>query len=186
MSKQVGVKNLPVQDVVRPIARVRAGAFVLLAVALACRAGVDPRSFLWVPPEASILFPAASHPSGNAEVSFTIPITDVGQQEAFTARLSQQLERSRWRQRTHQYSNPTKVTSFKEGWRIGGGGVRLPGAKQSGGTYRWHGEWEDNEGNVIQYSLDAFHGTDGQGQIRIFAMYVPVKLVLEGENGDYR
>ena len=78
------------------------------------------------------------------------------------------------------------VTSFKEGWRKGGGGVLLRGARHSAGNYNWHGEWEDTQENVIQYSLSAFHYTDGQGQLRVFAMYVPVKLVLAGENGDYR
>jgi hypothetical protein len=180
------LKNLPDEVVVTPISTVRAGAFVLLAVMLACTPGVDPKSLLWIPLEAAIMFPVASYPSGNIEVSFTIPITDVAQQEAFTARLLQKLERSGWRRRTHQYLNPTVVTSFKEGWRTGGGGVRLPGARQNAGNYKWHGEWEDTEGNVIQYSLQAFHYTDGQGQLRIFAMYVPVKLVLAGENGNYR
>ena len=158
-------------------------AVVVLAATLAC---ADPRTLLWVPPGATIILPATAHPSGNADVSFTIPIANLNQKEAFTARLSQRLEETRWRRRSHQYLNPTDATSFDEGWKRAGGGVRLSSGPSSE-PFTWHGEWEDVEGNVIQYRLLASHLREGEGdEIRSYAAYVPVELVKAGPNGRYR
>ena len=172
-----------------PIARVRAGAFVLLAVTLACRAGVDPKSFLWIPPEATILWPATSNQRGIANVAFTIPLSDLGQRDAFTARLSQRLEEAGWRRRSREYLNPTVATSFEEGWKRAGGGLLPPAGapKRKPGSYRWTGQWDDAEGkNVIHYRLFAYYLPEGLGaQIRISAEYVPLKLVMDSPNGRY-
>jgi hypothetical protein len=176
-------------DTTRPVVirakRLQAAVLVvLLAVALACTA--DPKVFLWIPPEATILRTASSHRRGHADVAFTVPLSDLSQRDLFIARLSLQLEQNRWRRRSHQYLNPTHATSFEEGWkRQRGGGLRMSppiGApKRNPESYRWDGEWDDAEGNVIGYHLFAYHLPEGLGaEIRSYAAYVPVKLVLEG------
>ena len=157
---------------------------VLLALTLACAADADPKAFLWIPPEATILRAATSYERGNADVGFTIPLSDLSQRDTFTAGLSQRLEKSGWRRRSREYMNPHRITSFGEGWKRGGGGMRLPdGApkRRSFETYKWRGEWEDADGNVIQYSLFAYYLPAPQGaEIRIYNAYVPAKLVMAG------
>jgi hypothetical protein len=56
---------------------------VLLVVTAACAAGADPRKMLWIPPEAAIMLDATSYPSGNADVAFTVAISDLSQKEAW-------------------------------------------------------------------------------------------------------
>jgi hypothetical protein len=160
---------------------------VVIAVVLAATCEcVDHRTLLWVPPEAAIIRPATVYPSGNVEVSFTLPIANFNQKDAFTARLSQRLEQTRWRRRSHQYLNPIRATSFDQGWKRAGSGIRHPTGRSSE-PYTWNGEWEDVEGNVIQYTLLASPLREGEGdQIRCYAAYVPVELVRAGPNGDYR
>jgi hypothetical protein len=172
-----------------PIARIRAAALVLVAVTLACTAGVDPKSFLWIPPEATILRPATSNQRGIASVGFTIPLSDLSQRDAFIAQLSQRLAEAGWRRRSREYLNPTFATSFEEGWKRAGGGLLPPAGapKRNRESYLWSGEWDDaGVKNVIHYSLFAYHLPEGLGaEIRISAEYVPLKLVMDGPNGRY-
>jgi len=49
------------------------------------------------------------------------------------------------------------------------------------------GEWDDADGNVLEYSLLAMRVAEGPGHgIRAFAAYIPAELARAGENGDFR
>jgi hypothetical protein len=157
------------------------------AVTLACLGSNDPSSSLWIPAEATILRPATVYRSGNAEVSFTVAIAEFNDRDAFTARLTKQIEGSGWRRRSWQYLNPTHPLSFE--WERGGGGVRIQGhhPKRTVETRLWRGEWDDADGNVLEYSLLAMRVAEGPGHgIRAFAAYIPAALALAGEKGDFR
>jgi hypothetical protein len=170
----------------------------LLAVTVACEGeksygrqaigAADPKTLLWVPTEATILRAANSDKRGGASVAFTIPVSDRSHLAAFAARLSKHLQEIGWRQRKRQYLNPHMATSFEEGWRPGGGGIRPPSGSPMRTTevYKWTGEWDDAEGNVMYYGLTGYHQRrkDLMGELRIIAAYVPAKVVLE--NGGAR
>jgi hypothetical protein len=159
----------------------------LSIVTLAYLASEDPRSLLWIPPEATILRPAAVYRSGNAEVSFTVPLPEFDDRDVFTARLTKQIETSGWRRRRWQYLNPTHPLSFE--WETAGGGLNIARdhPKRTVDTRKWMGEWDDADGNVLQYSLLAIRVAEGPGHnIRAFAGYFPAELVRAGVNGNYR
>lgn len=157
------------------------------AVTLTYLLRTDPRSFLWIPAEATILRPLAVYPAGNAEVSFTVPLTEFSDRDAFTAQLTKRIDASGWRRRRWQYLNPTRPLSFE--WEFGGGGLNIgrDHPKRTFDTRRWMGEWDDANVNVLQYSLLAIRVAEGPGHnIRAFAGYFPAELVRAGVNGNYR
>ena len=131
--------------------------------------------------------PVAVHRKGNAEVSFTLPLAEFSDREAFPTRLSQHVEGLGWRRRRWQYLNPTHALTFD--WERSGGGLWIPGnnPKRTVEFRRWRGEWDSVDGNVLQYYVSAFRVAEGPGHyLRVFAAYIPADLVQAGVNGDYR
>ena len=108
---------------------------------------------------------------GSAAVVFSI---DSDQDELSTL-LTQHFATAGWQQRQTQYLNPQLVTSFATGWQTHGGGL-LPGPFDSIETYqpyrRWHGEWTDDQGNIVEYHIG------GQGRrLQGVGGYIPRQVV---------
>jgi hypothetical protein len=81
---------------------------------------------------------------------------------------------SGWRERRTQKRNPANATSFEHGCQERpGGGVIILGADgrpvpRRGPLMAWHGEWENERGDILIYMISSV-GTDGGGR----AEYVP-------------
>lgn len=133
------------------------------------------------------MLPPAVHRKGNAEVSFTIPLAEFSDRDAFPARLSQHVERLGWRRRHWQFLNPTHALTFD--WERSGGGVQIArnDPKRTVDFGKWRGEWDDAQGNVLEYHVWAFRVAKGPGHhLRVFAAYIPADLVKAGVNAELR
>jgi hypothetical protein len=114
---------------------------------------LDP-TLLWAPPHAKItLAPHLNRGDGACELGFTL--VDV-EREELTRQLLQHFEQSQFRQRSTLRKNGYP-TSFGEGWqRVLGGGVIPTDAQGRILTVEdreWHGEWQNEPGEVIAYHL---------------------------------
>lgn len=108
---------------------------------------------------------------GTAAVAFSID----SDQDELSRVIVEHFAAEGWRQRLMQLHNPSLPTSFEHGWQDHGGGLSFNHHARSGPPKpyrRWQGEWEDQRGNLITYSLG------GQGRrLHGYASYVP-RLVL--------
>ena len=150
-------------------------AFVLLTGACT---SASPADFLWLPADATIetSAPRRAYRDGSADVAFRISVADRSQIEQVTNSFSTHFEKSGWQPRDHQWMNPGLETSFVEGWKHVCGCVLLTDAQGKAltppETFTWHGEWQDEHGDVTAYHLIA-----SDGHVRGSAEYVPEKLV---------
>ena len=142
----------------------------------------DLAEILWLPPEAKLEEDAATKPvriengrsiyiDGSAAVVFTIESDRL----ELTSRIVEHVSSLGWHQRRTQYLNPRQATSFYSGWQVHGGGVLVFEVSEAlpHDPYRtWHGEWEDDRGNILVYDIG------GRGrQFRGLAAYVPRPVV---------
>jgi hypothetical protein len=147
----------------------RRGIHLAIVVALLIPGCTPPaEEVLWIPAEAAVSAKPQAYPDGHRALSFDIETKDP---EDLVARLIRHFDERGWRQRgTIEGAGPT---SFERGWEeFLGGGVVWPGATQP--TRHWHGEWEDERGNVIAYHLRASSGSRGdRSSITCYATYTP-------------
>jgi hypothetical protein len=132
---------------------------------------LDP-TLLWVPPHAKIMWaPHMARGDCSCELGFTLVDVD---REELTQQLIQHFEKIGWRQRSanHRTGHPT---SFREGWEAfrEGGVITLDtqGRILDPGSHFWHGEWENERGEVIVYDLDEARDENARRGMRGYAMY---------------
>ncbi len=176
--------------------KLRAGQLLVAAIAwtasASCNEGIRPE-WLWLPAEASTdATPGhygrhrTMYADGSGDMVFWLSNAD--RRDDLSRQLVDHFDAEGWRRRETDYLNPGLPTSFRSGWRRGGGGIRRTDAQGrpiSGEVYIWHGEWENQRGDVISYRLQAGRSTDIQGQVlgdyvRGYAVIVPRALAAAG------
>jgi hypothetical protein len=149
----------------------RIGGFHLAIVALLLIAGCarPVEEALWIPSEAALSAQPQTYPNGYRALSFDIESKDP---DDLVARLVRHFDERGWQQRSTM-TEGGGPSSFERGWEeFFGGGVVWPGVTQP--TRHWHGEWEDERGNVIAYHLRASPGGGGdRSSITCYATYTP-------------
>jgi hypothetical protein len=156
--------------------------YALLATAFACEKRVDP-DVLWLPANATIEVNAISmkaargmYKDGSADVVFKVPAPDPGDKETLATQLAQHFEHAGWHPRSTQWLNPGLAGSFSEGWRHACGCILWTDAQGKTfpppDTFLWSGEWENQDGDVVKYSLTA-----SEGNVRGYATYSPARLI---------
>jgi hypothetical protein len=138
---------------------------------------------LWVPDNAAIEADKIFRPvavvygrsvfiDGSAHVAFTMR----GEREALTTQIVNHFALTEWRARDREYLNPQIFTSFNTGWRHVCGCIMITDADGRPVSrepyYDWHGEWDNQQGDVVQYALSA----DGP-RLRGYASFIPKRLV---------
>lgn len=118
---------------------------------------------LWTPAKAT-LQPDAARPvaikngrsiyiDGTAAVYFHADI----EREALTTQLMAYVEKRGWRQRSTEFLNPGRATSFASGWRhqcaclLRSNPDGRP--RPSDGIFKWHGEWANDRDDQLGYDF---------------------------------
>jgi hypothetical protein len=133
---------------------------------------------LWLPSEATLVDDMCKpveikngrsiYVDGTAGVTFRI----AADPEELSRGIVQHFAATTWRPRGTEYLNPQDATSFERGWDVRYGGA-IAGRTTPHEPYRqWHGEWEDERGNIVTYHL----GGIGH-QLRGIASYLPRSVV---------
>jgi hypothetical protein len=171
----------------RACVAVVACACVLNACAWSGSQASDPDTvaeLLWTPTAARLEEDAARpmriksgrsiYVDGTGAVTFTV----VGECDVITRDITDHFNDTQWRRRSRQDLNPQFETSFESGCQpYGGGLLQLDTTGRPvprGPYYRWHGEWENENGDVLTYMLG---GEDRQW--RGHATYVPRPVIEE-------
>jgi hypothetical protein len=153
-------------------------ALVFLLSAASCTQPVPPEDLLWVPPDSAIDARSA-YKDGSAYVGFTIAGPEP---EELTTRLMQHFQQPVWHPRSTQWLNPGLATSFVGGWSHACACVFMTDDQgiivSPNGTDEWTGEWEDKQGDVITYHLNAFHyDVSTRDYLRGHAEYVAARNI---------
>jgi hypothetical protein len=139
---------------------------------------------LWLPAEARLEKDAARpilvrdgrsiYIDGTGAVAFTISAP----REELSTRLVEHFAAEGWRQRATQHLNPEIPTSFEIGWQSQCACVVALDAEgkpvQREPYHKWHGEWENAQGDIVEYML----GGEGE-RLRGYAAYIPHSVVEE-------
>jgi hypothetical protein len=158
-------------------------AVVLSAVLSSC----VPRALqdvLWLPQDAAADPWSRNSPSGADEgvlaVSFSVPYPRM--RDDLTNQFIRHFAERGWHQRRTEWMNPHVPTAFRAGWQIAGGGVLLfdrDGRPAQQEVHRWAGEWENEDGDIVRYSLIAIRNLryPSVNRIRGYAEYAPAASV---------
>jgi len=158
---------------------------LLNAAVSGCAKRIDP-DVLWLPADATIEVNAISmkaargtYRDGSAEVVFTVAAPDPEDREKLTKQLAKHFAQGGWHPSRTQWLNPSLTSSLMVGWTHVCGCILPTDAEgrtlPSHETYTWHGEWENQDGDVVKYSLTA---TDGS--VRGYAQYSPARAIKQG------
>jgi hypothetical protein len=112
---------------------------------------------------------------GSGAVVFNIE----GDCDAVAREIVRHFRQTEWQPRATQDLNPQIATSFNTGCRSSHGGGIVPtdlnGRPVSQGpSMHWHGEWQNEAGDILNYSI----GGSGR-QLRGYASYIPRVVVEE-------
>lgn len=160
-------------------------ALLAVLVGSSCGRGNPPRVAVPPPVDQSVmLLPVEAktdrglqwHRDGSGDLPFSIDDADP---DELTNQLIRHFELQGWRQRLTGKSG--QPTSFQEGWvHFSGGGV-VPVDDQGrvirNESLTWHGEWQDDAGNVIAYHLSASRRPGSpRGNALGYATYTPSQV----------
>ena len=130
-------------------------AMAVVLMGGSCASPPQGAGLLWLPPGAATDRGAQDYKDGSSDLPFTLGNV---QPEEFSTQLAAHFAGRGWHSRVPRLDVYPPSTST--GWRpFPGGGLILTDAHGQPlppyESLQWHGEWEDEHGNVISYHLTA-------------------------------
>jgi hypothetical protein len=113
--------------------------------------------------------------AGSCELSFNVLMRDLNDRDGISTAIVQHFDQIGFKRRSHQSRNPQLPTSFTAGWKSHCPCILQPEFRtepERAVVYEWEGEWDDCDGNVIQYALFGHNFPNQQAsEIRGFVGY---------------